>query len=198
MFVCGFLCDYNGTACVFGVLILPNIYDSYLYYPRLVWSANRNNPVRTNATLQLRQDGGLFLMDSDGALIWSTNTSGKAVGGFNLTVMGNVVLFDKSNDIICQSFNHPTDTSVPGQIMVPGKKLISSISATDWNEGMFTLDFRSSGLSAYIESNPHQICLETWCEKPFPVSWTKLFFERLWFQTDVNLRFRIFKCSIHG
>ncbi|XP_006348905.2 G-type lectin S-receptor-like serine/threonine-protein kinase SD2-5 [Solanum tuberosum] len=168
LFVCGFLCDYNGTACVFGVLILPNTYDSYLYYPRLVWSANRNNPVRTNATLQLRQDGGLLLMDSDGTLIWNTSTSGKVSVGFNLTVMGNLVLFDKSNDIIWQSFDHPTDTLVPGQIMVPGQKLISRISATDWNEGMLTLDFKYSGLSAYIESNPRQLyVLRLGVEKPF-------------------------------
>ncbi|CAN4103170.1 unnamed protein product [Withania somnifera] len=168
LFVCGFLCDYNGTACVFGVLLFPNTYDSYLYYPRLVWSANRNNPVKVNATLQLRQDGGLFLMDSNDSLIWKTNTSGKLVSGFNLTEIGNLVLFGKSNDTIWQSFDHPTDSLVPGQIVSPGKKLISSISATDWKEGMFTLDIKSFGLFAYVGSNPRQLYISTLnVEKPF-------------------------------
>ncbi|XP_060189946.1 G-type lectin S-receptor-like serine/threonine-protein kinase SD2-5 [Lycium barbarum] len=167
-FVCGFLCDYNGTACVFGILLYPNFHDSYFDYPRLVWSANRNNPVRVDATLQLRKDGGVFLRDSNGTLIWNTSTSGKIVSGFNLTEMGNLVLFDKSNDTIWQSFDHPTDTLVPGQIMAPGQKLISSISASDWNEGMFTLDVKSSGLFAYIESNPRQLYSSTLgLDKPF-------------------------------
>ncbi|PHU12562.1 hypothetical protein BC332_19492 [Capsicum chinense] len=129
-YVCGFLCDHDGTACVFGVLIFPSEYDSYLYYPRLVWSPNRDNPVKVNATLQLRQDGGLLLMDSNDTLIWKTNTRGKLVSGFKLTDMGNLVLFCKSNDTIWQSFDHSIDSLVPGQIMAPGQKLISSISAT--------------------------------------------------------------------
>ncbi|MCD9641571.1 hypothetical protein HAX54_027799 [Datura stramonium] len=179
VFVCGFLCDFNGTACVFGVLLFPKTYDSYLYYPKLVWSANRNNPVKVNATLQLRQDGGMFLMDSNGTLIWNTNTSGKIVLGFNLTMMGNLVLFGKSNDTIWQSFDHPTDSLVPGQIMAPGQKLISSISATDWNEGMFTLDVRSSGLFAYIESNPRQLYMSILAgKKPFQFPGLRVVFQR--------------------
>ncbi|XP_006348912.2 G-type lectin S-receptor-like serine/threonine-protein kinase SD2-5 [Solanum tuberosum] len=161
LFVCGFLCDYNGTACVFGVLLSPKISNnnSYLYYARLVWSANRNNPVRANATLQLRQDGGLFLMDSDGTLIWSTTTStrGKVVTGFKLTVLGNIVLFDKSNDIIWQSFDHPTDTLVPGQMTNAGQMLRSSVSATNWSEGLFTFEVQLFGFLAYIKSNPRQL-----------------------------------------
>lgn len=38
-----------------------NIYYSYLYYPRLVWSANQNIPVGANANFQWRQNRGLFL-----------------------------------------------------------------------------------------------------------------------------------------
>ncbi|WMV39435.1 hypothetical protein MTR67_032820 [Solanum verrucosum] len=174
LFVCGFLCDYNGTACVFGVLLFPKISNnnSYLYYARLVWSANRNNPVRANATLQLRQDGGLFLMDSDGTLIWSTSTStrGKVVAGFKLTVLGNIVLFDKSNYIIWQSFDHPTDTLVAGQMTNAGQKLRSSVSATNWSEGLFTFEVQLFGFLAYIESNPRQLYVSRLGDKgsPFP------------------------------
>ncbi|KAH0653797.1 hypothetical protein KY289_031475 [Solanum tuberosum] len=150
LFVCGFLCHNNGTACVFGVLISPQISGSYISFPRLVWSANRNNPVRANATLQLRQDGGLFLIDSDGTMIWSTSTSGKVVAGFNLTVLGNLVLFDKSNDIIWQSFDHPTDCWLPGQMANEGQKLRSS-------DSLFTFEVHRFGFLAYIESNPRQL-----------------------------------------
>ncbi|XP_070036205.1 EP1-like glycoprotein 2 [Nicotiana tomentosiformis] len=98
----------------------------------------------------------MMLMDSNGTLVWNTNTSGKLVSGFNLTTMGNFFLFGKSNDSIWQSFAHPTDCLVTGQRMTPGQKLISSISATNWNQDLFTFEVKSTGLFAYIESNPRQ------------------------------------------
>ncbi|KAK6785218.1 hypothetical protein RDI58_018673 [Solanum bulbocastanum] len=75
--------------------------------PQLVWSANRDRPVKANATLQLGKDGNLVLTDSDGTFVWSTNTTGKSVSGFNMTETGNLVLFDKANRTVWQSFDHP-------------------------------------------------------------------------------------------
>ncbi|MCD9641569.1 hypothetical protein HAX54_027797 [Datura stramonium] len=100
--VCGFYCDYSATECVLGILLVIFQHSStseinYIYEPQLVWSANRNHPVKANPTLQLSQDGNLVLADSDGTLVWSTNTTGKSVSGLNLTDMGNLLLFDKSD-----------------------------------------------------------------------------------------------------
>lgn len=64
-FLCGFYCNYNATKCIFGVLLFQNRFDmqnDVINFPQLVWSANRNHPVKTNATLQLRQDGNLVLL----------------------------------------------------------------------------------------------------------------------------------------
>ncbi|KAK4369015.1 hypothetical protein RND71_012807 [Anisodus tanguticus] len=124
--------------------------------PQIVWSANRNRLVRTNATLQLGRDGKLVLEDSDGSLVWSTNTTGKSVSGLNLTEMGNLVLFDKTNHAIWQSFNHPTDSLLPGQTLVFGWKLMASISVSNWSQGLLSLTILNGNLVAYTDTNPPQ------------------------------------------
>ncbi|CAK9181622.1 unnamed protein product [Ilex paraguariensis] len=41
--------------------------------------------------------------------------------------MGNLVLFDRNNATVWQSFDQPTDCLVPGQKLLSGQKLIASI-----------------------------------------------------------------------
>ncbi|THG14426.1 hypothetical protein TEA_021251 [Camellia sinensis var. sinensis] len=159
-----FCCDFAYTACIVGVLIQKQTsieQDAIADAPQLVWSANRNHPVKLNATLQLTQDGNLTLSDSDGTSVWSTYTGGgnHSVSGLNLTEDGNLVLFDRNNAMVWQSFHHPTDSLLVGQDLVLGRKLTSSTSASNWSQGLFSLaaqfeppDFYS--LSAYVESNP--------------------------------------------
>ncbi|KAL3509079.1 hypothetical protein ACH5RR_028480 [Cinchona calisaya] len=168
-FACGFYCNWDGKVssrdCVFGVLIYQNRFslpDGYsllfLQFPQLVWSTNRNNLVQPNATLQLTQDGDLVLANSDGTLVWSSNTAGKSVSGMKLTEMGNLVLFGRNNEIIWQSFDHPTDSLLLGQQLAPGQQLTltASVSATNLSEGLLSLTISHDGLSAYTESNPPQ------------------------------------------
>ncbi|KAL0320414.1 UNVERIFIED_CONTAM: G-type lectin S-receptor-like serine/threonine-protein kinase [Sesamum radiatum] len=124
-------------------------------FPQVVWSANRNSPVRVNATLQLTPDGDLVLRDADGTLAWSTNTAGKSVAGLNLTEMGNLVLFDEKNAVVWQSFDHPTDALVPGQALVAGMNLTAAVSATNWSEGgVFWVSMTSQGLVASVMADP--------------------------------------------
>ncbi|THG14415.1 hypothetical protein TEA_021240 [Camellia sinensis var. sinensis] len=143
-----FCCDFAYTACIVGVLIQKQTsieQDAIADAPQLVWSANRNHPVKLNATLQLTQDGNLTLSDSDGTSVWSTYTGGgnHSVSGLNLTEDGNLVLFDRNNAM----------------------KLTSSTSASNSSQGYFSLAVRSVDqsddafpyfyyLSAYVESNP--------------------------------------------
>ncbi|KAA8525001.1 hypothetical protein F0562_011361 [Nyssa sinensis] len=159
-FVSGFYCYENNTACLFAVLIFQNSPDldttSRIQFAELVWSANRNNPVTIGATLKLTQDGDLILEEANGGLVWSTNTGGKSVSGLNLTETGNLVLFDKNNAVVWQSFDHPTDSLVPGQILASGQKLTSGVSSTNWGQGQYSLAVTDAELVLYIESNPPQ------------------------------------------
>ncbi|KAL8510775.1 hypothetical protein ACS0TY_017551 [Phlomoides rotata] len=134
-------------------------------FPQVVWSANRNNPVRINAKLELTGGGDLVLQDSDGTLAWSTNTSGRSVVGLNLTNLGNLVLFDAKNSVVWQSFDHPTDALVPGQILVSGMNLTASDSLTNWtNGGLFSLSISDTSFVASMQSDPLQI----YYQKTFP------------------------------
>ncbi|KAK3407119.1 hypothetical protein EUGRSUZ_K03225 [Eucalyptus grandis] len=158
---CGFYCKGRCTSYLFVVLIVEIFSDLMPgrdRNPRVVWSANRNNPIKIGATLELTPEGDLVLKDADGRVAWSTNTSAKSVVGLNLTDLGNLVLFDKDNATVWQSFDHPTDTLVPGQKLRHGQKLTQSISETNWTvDDMITLSVNGDGLSAQVETNPPQI-----------------------------------------
>ncbi|GLU07107.1 hypothetical protein SLE2022_240800 [Rubroshorea leprosula] len=150
-FVCGFHCkvEENNT-CLFAISIF-SVRGSYPI-SKLVWSANRNNPVRRGAKLQLSQQVGLTLQDGDNTLVWSTNTAGKSVLKLTLTYEGNLQLFGGNNETVWQSFDHPTDSLVPGQTLVSGQKLVASMSPTNWSEGLYSFSIDKNGyFVAYIE-----------------------------------------------
>ncbi|KAG5544941.1 hypothetical protein RHGRI_017414 [Rhododendron griersonianum] len=153
-FVAGFWCSVFFRNFLFSILIFPSADYLQPSDRGLVWSANRNKPVRYNATLRFTEHGDLILADDDGSLVWSTNTRGKSVSGLNLTEQGNLVLFDRNNTTVWQSFDHPTDTLVFGQNLALGQKLIANVSSSNWSEGAFTLDAQREGLYAYTDLNP--------------------------------------------
>ncbi|KAF8006160.1 hypothetical protein BT93_K0465 [Corymbia citriodora subsp. variegata] len=113
------------------------------------------------ATLELMSEGDLVLKDVDGTVAWSTNTSAKFVVGLNLTDLGNLVLFDKDNATVWQSFDEPTDSLIPGQKLRQGKRLMPSVSETNWTvDGMISLSMNGNVLSAQVEIDPPQIYFE--------------------------------------
>ncbi|KAG8364763.1 hypothetical protein BUALT_Bualt18G0032600 [Buddleja alternifolia] len=90
-----------------------------------------------------------------GTLAWSTNTAGMSVVGLNLTELGNLlILFDAQNAVVWQSFDHPTDALVPGQILVSARNLTASVSTTNWTDegGLYTLSMTTQGLVASFHS----------------------------------------------
>ncbi|KAJ0669773.1 putative non-specific serine/threonine protein kinase [Helianthus annuus] len=76
----------------------------------------------------------------------------------NLTDTGNLVLFDNQNSVVWQSFDHPTDSLLPGQKLYQVQKLKSSVSLSNSSgqEGMYSIGITDIGLFAYVESNPPQ------------------------------------------
>ncbi|KAJ0095697.1 hypothetical protein Patl1_16334 [Pistacia atlantica] len=157
-FACGFQCSsypdcYTGSTYLFGIFAVDETGGAV----KLVWSSNRNKPVRNNTNLLLTRDGDLMLQEFDGTLVWSTNTKGKSVAGLKLTESGNLVLFDTNNSIVWQSFDYPTDTLLIGQKLYSnsGQELTASTSPTNYSEGgSYSLSLTNKGLSAFIESDP--------------------------------------------
>ncbi|KAF0904481.1 hypothetical protein E2562_034996 [Oryza meyeriana var. granulata] len=127
--------------------------------PEVIWSANRGRPVGENATLHLAPYGDLFLLEADGGpLVWSTGTARRSVAGMNMTSAGNLVLFDGDNAAVWQSFDHPTDTMVPGQRLKRGARdgLAADVSTTNRSESRLRLAVTSNGLVAFVDASPPQ------------------------------------------
>ncbi|KAH9303895.1 hypothetical protein KI387_008299, partial [Taxus chinensis] len=89
------------------------------------------------------------LIHADGTLVWSTNTFNKGVAGIELQTNGNLVLYDKNNRSVWQSFDHPTDTLLVGQSLKIDtvKKLVSRASEKDGSEGPYSLVMEAGGFA---------------------------------------------------
>ncbi|XP_057985329.1 EP1-like glycoprotein 4 [Hevea brasiliensis] len=102
-------------------------------------------------------DGNSELRDTDGSLVWSTKTSKKSVAGMKMMDTRNFVLHDSNNNIVWQSFDHPTDTLLPGQKLVRGQKLVSSVSKDNISDGNFYLSMTSHGLFGFYDAEVSQM-----------------------------------------
>ncbi|XP_074565539.1 G-type lectin S-receptor-like serine/threonine-protein kinase At2g19130 [Curcuma longa] len=129
-----------------------------------VWVANRVTPVTdpTTSELKISDDGNLVLLDQFKSIIWSTNVT--AISSPNSTVVavilddGNLQLRDGSNSslIFWQSFDHPTDTWLPGAKLGFNKITKSSQRLTSWKNkvdpspGIFTYGMDPTGRLQYL------------------------------------------------
>jgi hypothetical protein len=150
----------------------------------IVWVANREKPLSDASTsrLELSEDGNLVLLQgsSSNIPVWSTkltlsrSNSTEAVLGDD----GNFVLRDSSNKntIFWESFDHPTDTWLPGaklgidNITGKSKQLISWKNSDDPAPGMFSfrLAVSPNGSSQFmLEWNRSQMYWSTgfWDER---------------------------------
>ncbi|KAJ7552940.1 hypothetical protein O6H91_06G077700 [Diphasiastrum complanatum] len=104
-----------------------------------IWSANRNNPARVGAYLKFSMDGNVVVSNPDQTTVWMSGTSGMNVSSMVMEDSGNLVLNHNSGKMIWQSFDHPTDTWVPGMSMYLGSNLTSSKSTVDPGAGRFSM-----------------------------------------------------------
>ncbi|CAI9777587.1 unnamed protein product [Fraxinus pennsylvanica] len=105
----------------------------------------RDDPVfPSNAILLLTDDGRLILQQEDRDDVNIVNP-GQSVASASILDNGNFVLFDSSGRIRWQSFDHPTDTLLPGQCLPAGEDLVSSASKTNPARGIFRLVMQTDG-----------------------------------------------------
>ncbi|XVE53018.1 hypothetical protein DITRI_Ditri02bG0171000 [Diplodiscus trichospermus] len=110
----------------------------------VVWTANRDDPpVPSTASLLLTADGRLIIRSPQGRDKNVIDSSEIATASMLDT--GNFVLYDSDQNIIWQSFEHPTTTILPGQRLSAGMELFSSVSETDQSTGIFRLKMQTDG-----------------------------------------------------
>ncbi|XP_010051402.2 G-type lectin S-receptor-like serine/threonine-protein kinase At2g19130 [Eucalyptus grandis] len=118
----------------------------------VVWVANRDNPVTDRYSTELKISGGNLVMVNDsGVPVWSTNLTASSSGSSSTVAVlgddGNFALKDGLNSSVTlwQSFNHPTDTWLPGAKIMIDKRTNMSQPLTSWKNvedpstGLFSL-----------------------------------------------------------
>lgn len=92
---------------------------------KVIWSANRRAPVGNSDNFVFGDDGNAYIQ-TNGKVIWSTNTTGKGVAAMKLLDSGNLVLVRNDGVFVWQSFSNPTNTLMPNQNFNSGSKLVSN------------------------------------------------------------------------
>lgn len=127
----------------------------------MVWVANREKPISDRFSSQLKiLDGNLVLLNESKIQIWSTNVNPAGSNSTHAVLLdnGNFVLRDgpKSSDPIWQSFDHPTDTWLPGGKLGIDKRTNTTQLLTSWKNpddpspGLFSLGIDPAGTSQYF------------------------------------------------
>ncbi|WOG82212.1 hypothetical protein DCAR_0101374 [Daucus carota subsp. sativus] len=110
----------------------------------VVWTANRDDPpVSSNVTLQLTPDGRLILQHQSQDSTTDVVKLNQSISSASMLDSGNFVLYDSNQRMIWQSFEHPTDAILPGQILSRNQELYSSRSESDHSTGLFKLKMQS-------------------------------------------------------
>uniref|UniRef100_A0A6I9QJR6 G-type lectin S-receptor-like serine/threonine-protein kinase LECRK2 n=1 Tax=Elaeis guineensis var. tenera TaxID=51953 RepID=A0A6I9QJR6_ELAGV len=140
-----------GTGFSIGIWLVASPENS-----SAVWIANQGDPpVTKDDALKLTDEGlKLLLQHSEGRLISNISTSTDAFSASMLD-SGNFVIYDSNFNVIWQTFNHPTDTIMAGQVLLAGSELVSSLSGTNHSSGNFHLIMQNDGnLVLYPVASP--------------------------------------------
>ncbi|KAK4788029.1 hypothetical protein SAY86_019348 [Trapa natans] len=109
----------------------------------IIWSANRDSPISNSGKMYLTQEG-ISIFDEKGNLKWSTPKISARVNAMMLNELGNLILLDRYNGSLWESFHQPTDTILMGQLFPVSGSLFSALSNSDLSVGDYNLTLTSS------------------------------------------------------
>lgn len=161
-----FSCGFYGLG---GNAYLFSIWFTHSRDRTVVWTANRDRPVNGQGSrASLRRNGAMVLTDVDGTVIWMTNTTSTGADRAELLDTGNLVLKDRHDKILWQSFDFPTDTLLPNQVFRKRTKLISGVGNGTYASGYFSLYFDNDNVLRLIYDGP-EISSVYWPDPDFDV-----------------------------
>ncbi|KAI9128615.1 hypothetical protein K1719_000098 [Acacia pycnantha] len=116
----------------------------------IVWSAMLETTgdalVATNGSkVELKSDGLFQLVDPKGDQIWSASPSGNGTDHAAMLDTGNFVLVGHESQNLWQSFDHPSDTILPGQVLHSPAQLVSRYSQNNFSRGKFLFRLQDDG-----------------------------------------------------
>ncbi|PIA58554.1 hypothetical protein AQUCO_00500462v1 [Aquilegia coerulea] len=145
----------------FGFYPHQNLFLLATWYSKIpvrtiVWTANDGKPVERGAKIQLISNGVLSLTTSNGTEIWKAEAiDNSQVAYAAMLNTGNFVLFTAESRFVWATFDNPTDTIMPNQVLDLGKKLSSRLTKEDYTIGRFELVLQGDGnLEFYTIARP--------------------------------------------
>lgn len=125
-----------------------------------VWVANRENPIHSSSpSLKISNSGNLIISSNGITDICITNATGTSTNtSAKLLDNGNLVLLEEANGdtiegrILWQSFDHPTDTLLPGMKLRRTRFLTSWLNNKVPYPGAFTLGIDPNGANQFVIS----------------------------------------------
>ncbi|KAF3787815.1 G-type lectin S-receptor-like serine/threonine-protein kinase [Nymphaea thermarum] len=113
----------------------------------LVWTANRDSPAPNGSSLEFTSNGRLILKDPNSVEILEiARSADEGVASAAMLDTGNFVLQNSDgSEFKWQSFDKPTDTILPGQVLKAEQQLLSAFSPTNLSTGRFFLKMQSDG-----------------------------------------------------
>ncbi|EEF39677.1 serine-threonine protein kinase, plant-type, putative [Ricinus communis] len=132
----------------------------------VIWVANREKPLLDTGGRFIVDDGNLKVLDESGKLYWSTGLETPSDPRYGLRCeaklrdSGNLVLSNQLARTTWQSFEHPTDTFLPGMRMDQNLMLTSWTSKIDPAPGQFTFKLHQKEKNQFTIWNhfiPHWI-----------------------------------------
>ncbi|KNA25172.1 hypothetical protein SOVF_008970 [Spinacia oleracea] len=129
-----------------------NLFLLAIWYAKIpdtiVWYANEGNPVPQGSSVTITTNEGLILSDPQGSNLWNTSSdlNGNVVSYGFMSDTGNFILTSSSHSKpVWQSFEHPTDTLLPTQLMNIEGTVDSRLSETNFTKGRFQLRLQQDG-----------------------------------------------------
>ncbi|KAF8660126.1 hypothetical protein HU200_057684 [Digitaria exilis] len=106
---------------------------------KVIWVANRDSPVTSpsSAKLSVTKNPELVLSDSQGSPLWATKNDAASGGARAFAVLrstGNFVLQLPNGTEVWQSFDHPTDTILPGMKVLLSSKAQGATRFFAWKD----------------------------------------------------------------
>ncbi|KAL7619197.1 hypothetical protein Lser_V15G02574 [Lactuca serriola] len=110
----------------------------------IIWYPEGGPTVPRGSKIELINGRGLVLSDTQGKDVWTSgSTSDIAYGVMNDT--GNFVIVGNESRKIWDSFEFPSDTMLPTQVMEKGGEIYSKMSRTNFSRGRFQLRLLEDG-----------------------------------------------------
>ncbi|XP_048425780.1 cysteine-rich receptor-like protein kinase 34 isoform X1 [Pyrus x bretschneideri] len=129
---------------------LLSIWYAKIPVKTVVWYAyayDGNNPMVAprGSVLNLTDNSGLVLNNPQGEEIWKSKITSGIVANGVMNDTGNFVLQDENSGSLWGTFNHPTDTVLPGQTIERNGTLSCRQSETNYTKGRFQLLLQGDG-----------------------------------------------------